>query len=91
MMLAVRRLLAGAAVGVAVLSGAAAVVPAQAETASPTPIAATVSPTASPTSTGGSVTDPVDVIPDNSRQVWALAGAGALAILAAAVVFFRRR
>lgn len=99
MILAVRRGLAGAAVGVIVLLGAAGISPASADTASPSPTTATATAkatanakaTATPTTQTGTGTDAADTAPDNSRQAWALGGAGALALLAAAVVFFRRR
>ena len=91
MMLAVRRGLAGAAVGLVVLCGSAPALPARAETVSPTPVATAMSPSAAPTATSGTGSDVTETPLDNSRSTWALAGAGALAILAAALVFLRRR
>lgn len=92
MIVGVRRALAGLAVGVVVSLGAAPAVSAFAETPTPTPVTATASPTSAVTPTGGSdTTDTPDVAPDNSRQAWVLGGAGVLALIAAAVVFLRRR
>ena len=88
MIVGARRALAGLVVGVVVSLGAAPVIPAFAETPTPTPIAATAA--ATPTA-GADSTDSADAAPDNSRQVWALGGAGVLALIAAAVVFLRRR
>jgi hypothetical protein len=87
MIVGVRRALAGLAVGFVVSLGVAPGLPAWAETPSPTPTAATTAPTAS----APSDSDTTDVAPDNSRQAWALGGAGAVALVAAAVVFLRRR
>jgi hypothetical protein len=84
MIVGVRRALTGLAVGLVVGLGAAPVLPAFAETPTPTPVAATATPTAGTTETP-------DVAPDNSRQVWALGGAGVVALVAAAAVFLRRR
>ena len=96
MIVGVRRALAGIAVGLVVSLGAAPAVSAFAETPSPTPATATATAKSSPTSevtpTGGSdTTDTPDVAPDNSRQAWVLGGAGVVALIAAAVVFLRRR
>ena len=87
MIVGVRRVLAGLAVGLVVSLGVAPVLPAYAETPTPTPVAATVTPSPS---TGADIDAP-DVAPDNSRQAWALGGAGVVALIAAAVVFLRRR
>ncbi|HQY99265.1 MAG TPA: hypothetical protein PKV13_06475 [Propionicimonas sp.] len=60
--------------------------PAVADTPTPAPVS-----TASPTATStASADDAADVVPDNSGLVWALGGAGALAVLASAVVFLRK-
>jgi hypothetical protein len=99
MIVAVRRALAGLALGAGLLVGVSGQVPAQAETPTPTPapsLTATATPatpgaTSEVTSAGGD--DPVDtpdIAPDNSNNTIALAGAGALALVAAAVVFLRR-
>jgi hypothetical protein len=87
MIVGVRRALAGLAVGLVVSLGVSPVLPASAETPTPTPIAAT----ATPSSTTAANIDATDVAPDNSRQAWALGGAGVVALIAAAVVFLRRR
>ncbi len=87
MVVGVRRVLSGLAVGFVVSLGIAPVLPAYADTPTPTPVAASVSPSAS---TGTDIDTP-DVAPDNSRQAWALGGAGVVALVAAAVVFLRRR
>ncbi len=87
MIVGVRRALAGLVVGLVVSLGVAPVLPADADTPTPTPVAASVTPSAS---TGTDVEEP-DVAPDNSRQAWALGGAGVVALIAAAVVFLRRR
>ncbi|HEX5335492.1 MAG TPA: hypothetical protein VFW55_06395 [Propionicimonas sp.] len=87
MIVGVRRALTGLAVGVVVSLGVAPVLPAYADTPSPTPVAASATPSAS---TGADI-DAGDVAPDNSRQAWVLGGAGVLALIAAAVVFLRRR
>ena len=84
MIVGVRRALTGLVVGFVVSLGAFPLLPAYAETPTPTPVAATATPTA-----GASETP--DVAPDNSRQVWALGGAGVVALVAAAAVFLRRR
>jgi hypothetical protein len=98
MIVGVRRALAGLAVGFVVSLGVAPAVSAFAETPSPTPATATftasasASPTSEVTPTGGSDNaDTPDVAPDNSRQAWVLGGAGVVALIAAAVVFLRRR
>jgi hypothetical protein len=88
MIVGVRRALAGLAVGLVVSLGVGPMIPAFADTATPTPVAATATPSAS---TGTDVGADIDVAPDNSRQAWALGGAGAVALLAAAIVFLRRR
>lgn len=89
MIVGVRRALAGLAVGLVVSLGVAPVLPSYADTPTPTPIAASATPSAS---TGSDTdTDTPDVVPDNSRQAWALGGAGVVALIAAAVVFLRRR
>jgi hypothetical protein len=91
MIVGVRRALAGLATGFVVSLGVAPA-SAFAETPSPTPVTATASPTSAVTPTGGSdATDAPDVAPDNSRQAWVLGGAGVVALIAAAVVFLRRR
>lgn len=87
MIVGVRRALAGLAVGLVVSLGVDPVLPAYADTPTPTPIAAT----ARPSATTGADIDATDVAPDNSRQAWALGGAGVVALIAAAVVFLRRR
>ncbi len=84
MILGVRRAVTGLVVGLVVSLGVTPVAPAGAETPSPTPIAATATPAASDL-------DLPDVALDNSRQVWALGGAGVVALIAATVVFLRRR
>ena len=84
MIVGVRRALTGLVVGLVVSLGAFPVLPAYAATPTPTPVAVTATPTA-----GASETP--DVAPDNSRQVWALGGAGVVALVAAAAVFLRRR
>jgi hypothetical protein len=43
------------------------------------------------TPAAGDAADTPDVAPDNSRSAWALGGAGVVALIAAAVVFLRRR
>ena len=86
MILAIRRLMAGLAVGLVVAIGGPAAALCMAETASPTPVGTA-------TATAGAAdpeADPPNIAPDNSRQVWALGGAAALAVIAAAVVFLRR-
>ncbi|HEY3340200.1 MAG TPA: hypothetical protein VGK18_17000 [Propionicimonas sp.] len=87
MIVGVRRALAGLFVGLVVSLGVSPVLPAYAETPTPTPVAASATPSAS---TGTDIDAP-DVAPDNSRQAWALGGAGVVALIAAAVVFLRRR
>ncbi len=89
MIVGVRRALAGLAAGIVVSLGVFPVLPAYADTPTPTPtpVAASATPSAS---TGPDV-DASDVAPDNSRQAWALGGAGAVALVAAAVVFLRKR
>jgi hypothetical protein len=89
MIVGVRRALAGLFVGLVVSLGVSPVLPAYAETPTPTPVAASATPSAS-ASTGTDIDAP-DVAPDNSRQAWALGGAGVVALIAAAVVFLRRR
>jgi hypothetical protein len=87
MIVGVRRVLAGLAVGLVVSLGVAPVLPAYADTPTPTPGAATATPSPS---TGADIDAP-DVAPDNSRQAWALGGAGVVALIAAGIVFLRRR
>jgi hypothetical protein len=87
MIAGVRRALAGLAVGLVV--SLTPVLPAFADTPTPTPVSASAAPTAT-ASTGADI-DAGDVAPDNSRQAWALGGAGVVALIAAAVVFLRRR
>lgn len=100
MMVAVRRAVAGLALGLAVGFGAGT---APAHAASPSPTAgatatasgkATASASASPisevTPDDGTVDNSPDVAPDNTNQVIALGAAGALALVAAVVVFARR-
>ena len=53
-----------------------------AETPTPPPVAATTG--------SDTTTDTPDVAPDNSAVIWALGGAGVLAVLAGSVVFLRR-
>ncbi len=92
MIVGVRRALAGLAVGLVVSLGAAPAVSAFAETPTPTPATVAASPTSEVTPTSGSdSTEAPDVAPDNSRQAWVLGGAGVLALIAATVVFLRRR
>ena len=88
MIVGVRRALVGLAVGFVVSLGAFPVFAAYAETPTPTAVAVTAMPT--PAATAGAGETP-DVAPDNSRQVWALGGAGVVALVAAAAVFLRRR
>ncbi|MCC6495926.1 MAG: hypothetical protein IT193_06660 [Propionibacteriaceae bacterium] len=83
MIVGVRRAVAGLVVGLVVSLGLAPAAPAGAETPTPTPTAAT--------SPAAKDSDGPDVAGDNSRQVWALGGAGVLALIAAGVVFLRRR
>jgi hypothetical protein len=90
MILGVRRAVTGLAIGLVVSLGATPAVTAFAETPTPTP-AATASATTEVTPSGGEGTDTPDVAPDNSRQAWALGGAGVVALIAAAAVFLRRR
>jgi hypothetical protein len=87
MIVGVRRALSGLAVGFVVSLGVAPVLPAYADTPTPTPASASASPSAS---TGADIDTP-DVAPDNSRQAWALGGAGVVALVAAGIVFLRRR
>lgn len=90
MIVALRRALAGLALGLVVVFGATGTV--HAETPSPTPGAtATATATASAVdSSDGDLADTPDSTGDNSRQAYALGAAGVLAVLAAAVVFLRR-
>lgn len=84
MRVGVRRALAGSAAGLVVFLWLPTT--AAAETLSPTPVVATASPTTS--------AEPIDTslpAPDNSDLMLALGGAGAVALIAAAVVFLRRR
>ena len=74
----------GLVAGVVVTLGATPVLSAFAETPTPTPVATA-------TATAGADSDTPDVAPDNSRQAWALGGAGVVALVAAAAVFLRRR
>ncbi len=102
MIVGVRRVFAGVAVA-ALLSLGGGFVPALAETPAATPSAtadATVTPTgatATPTTSSevSVTTEPdsesPDVAPDNSRNVLAIGGAAVLALLAAVLVFLRRR
>ncbi len=83
MIVGVRRAVAGLVVGLVVSLGLSPASPAGAETPTPTPTAAT-----SPAATDS---DGPDAAGDNSRNVWALGGAGVLALIAAGVVFLRRR
>ena len=87
MIVGVGRALAGLAAGIVVSLGVFPVLPAYADTPTPTPVAASATPSAS----AGADVDAPDVAPDNSRQAWALGGAGAVALVAAAVVFLRKR
>lgn len=90
MIVGLRRVLTGLVAGVVVSLGVGPVLSASAETPTPTPVAtATATPTAAATT--GTDSDTPDVAPDNSRQVWALGGAGIVALVAAAAVFLRRR
>jgi hypothetical protein len=104
MIVAVRRALAGLALGLVVAFGAAGT-SAHAETPTPT-AGATAKATGTAKASGmakstaspivdagdnGDVTDTPDAAPDNSRQGLALGAAGVLAVLAAVVVFLRRR
>ena len=86
MIVGLRRVLTGLVAGVVVSLGVGPVLAASAETPTPTPVA-----TASATATSGADSDTPDVAPDNSRQAWALGGAGVVALVAAAAVFLRRR
>lgn len=95
MIVAVRRALAGLALGLVVGFGAETTF---AYAASPSPTAsatgkASATTSASPISEVNgdtSVDDSPDVAPDNTNQVIALGAAGALALVAALVVFARR-
>ena len=78
----------GLVAGVVITLGATPVLSAFAETPTPTPVATA---TATATATTGADSDTPDVAPDNSRQAWALGGAGVVALVAAAAVFLRRR
>ena len=84
MIVGLRRVLTGLVAGVVVTLGATPVLSAFAETPTPTPVATA-------TATAGADSDTPDVAPDNSRQAWALGGAGVVALVAAAAVFLRRR
>ena len=86
MIVGLRRVLTGLVAGVVVTLGATPVLSAFAETPTPTPVA-----TATATATAGADSETPDVAPDNSRQAWALGGAGVVALVAAAAVFLRRR
>lgn len=86
MILAIRRLLAGLAAGLVVAIGGPGAAFGFAETASPTPVATAVA----TVGTTDTEVDSPDLAPDNSRQVWALSGAAAIAVIAAAVIFLRR-
>lgn len=89
MMVAIRRLLAGLALGLVVGVWGPVVAPAFAETTvSPSPVATA---TATASAAGDTDAETPDVAPDNSRNIWAIGGAAAVAVLAAAVVFLRRR
>jgi hypothetical protein len=90
MIVGLRRVVTGLVAGVVVALGAGPVLSASAETPSPSPVA-TVSATATATATPGTDSETPDVAPDNSRQAWALGGAGVVALVAAAAVFLRRR
>lgn len=76
----VRRVLAGLALAVVLCFAAGTV--AVAETAAPTPISATES---------AAATDTADAPQDRSNLIWALTGTAAVAALAGALVFLRRR
>lgn len=101
MIVAGRRALAGLALGVVAGWGPAAGL-AGAETATPVPVA-TATPTATPTATSPvsataaattgteDATDTPDLAPDNTRNLYALGVAGVLALMAATLVFLRRR
>ncbi len=100
MIVGLRRVLAGCTIAVVV--GLWPVVVASAETASPEPVAsasasaapvASASPvaTAAPSSGSSEAADDTDPAPDDSRQLIALAAAGGVALIAATVVFLRRR
>lgn len=97
MIVAGRRALAGLALGVVVGWGPAAGL-AAAETATPAP-APTATPTATSAATATSeattgtddVIDTPDLAPDNTRNLYAIGAAGVLALMAATVVFLRRR
>lgn len=92
MIVGLRRVLTGLVAGVVVSLGAGPVLSASAATPTPTPVAtATATGAATATAAAGTDSESPDVAPDNSRQVWALGGAGVVALVAAAAVFLRRR
>lgn len=89
MIVGVRGVLTGLAAGLVVSVGVVPGAPAFAGTPTPTPAAtASTGVTASPGADDG---DAPDLAPDNSRQAWALGGAGVVALVAAGAVFLRRR
>lgn len=90
MIVAVRRGLAGLALGLVVSFGAAGAVQAASPTPTPT---ATATASASPSGDvdAGETTDTPDVAPDNTRTYLAVAAAAGLALVAASIVFLRRR
>lgn len=101
MIVAVRRALAGLLVGLVAGLGVQSVVTTVASAESPSPTTGGTA-TADPSSTASadpssgvdgdtSVADTPDEAPDNSATLIALGGAAALALLAALVVFIRRR
>lgn len=99
MILGVRRLLAVAAIGIALLFAAPTVFAAAVPSPSPTPgstgkstakATAQATPTSDVDSDDDNVDDTPDTAPDNSRMLWLLGGAGVVAVGAAVIVIARR-
>lgn len=93
MTLRVRRMFAQAVAGVVLATMPVSGIAAYAETATPSPSPAATVATQSPAPTD-SVSPFIDTVPDanpdNSRTLYALLGAGLLALGAAAFTFFKR-
>lgn len=93
MTLRVRRMFAQAVAGVLLATAPVSVIAASAETATPSPSPAATVASQSP-APADSVTPFIDTVPDadpdNSRTLYALLGAGLLALGAAAFTFFKR-
>jgi hypothetical protein len=89
MMMVLRRLLAAAACGAALVVGLSPVVAQAVPTPTPT-ASASPSATADPDSSDTDLDVSPDVALDNSRIIWVLGGAGVAAIAAAAIVIARR-